>query len=172
MKKLIVFGLSAIGLLLLAAGGYETVNSISSIQYLDIMREVKRKFGLEDVPDALTLATIETESSFNPDAIREEPQINDASVGLMQTLVGTAAWMGYKGGREGLTDPAESIRWGTTYHHYLYKKYGEWDAVIHAYNEGPGNYDKGKRVPTYYGRVAARMAKWEILLAAQGDISG
>lgn len=172
MKKILLFGFGLVGTLLLMAGGYETVNTVSSIQYLDIIREVKRKFGLEEVPDGLTLATIETESSFIADAIREEPQINDASVGLMQTLYSTAQWLGYVGDLEGLKNPAESIRWGTAYHLRLYKKYQDWDAVIHAYNEGPGNYDRGKRVPTYYARIKARWLKWDGLLAAEGDISG
>lgn len=163
--------MGALGLILLTVGGYETVKTVSSIQFYDIIRDVKRKYGLDDVPDALTLATIETESSFDPEAVRQEPQINDASVGLMQTLYSTAQWLGYTGDMEGLKDPAESIRWGTTYHLRLFKKYNDWDAVIHAYNEGPGNYDKGKRVPAYYARVKARMVKWEGLLAAEGNLS-
>jgi len=172
MKKYLILGFSLIGFLLLAAGGYETVNTISSIQYYDIIRRVKKDNFLDDVPDALTLATIETESSFNPDAIREEPQINDASYGLMQILYGTAQEVGYNGTPEGLFDPATNILYATKYHQKLFRRFNAWDAVIHAYNEGPGNYAKGKRVPTYYGRVAARMAKWETLLAAQGEISG
>lgn len=178
MKKILIFGLSAIGVILLAAGGYETVNTVSSIMYLDVIREVKRKFGLEEVPDALTLATIDTESSFNPDAVRmefpvpgEPEHYKDASVGLMQTLYSTAQGLGYTGDIWGLQDASESIRWGTAYQLQLYKKYGDWDAVIHAYNEGPGNYDKGKRVPVYYAKVKARWVKWDALLSAEGNIS-
>jgi soluble lytic murein transglycosylase-like protein len=177
MKKYLILGFSLVGFLLLAAGGYETVNTVSTIMYLDIIRKVKKDFGLEEVPDALTLATIDTESSFDPEAVKTEfpdddsGQIyNDASVGLMQTLYTTAQGLGYAGDIWGLQEPAESIRWGTKYQLQLYKKYGDWDAVIHAYNEGPGNYDKGKRVPLYYAKVKARWIKWSGLLAAQGDI--
>ena len=42
----------------------------------------------------LIKAVIATESSFNPQALRPEPQINDASRGLMQILYGTAKMMG------------------------------------------------------------------------------
>ena len=172
MRKILLFGLSAVAVIAFSLGGYEMAKTVSSIQYLDIIKSVKRRRGWEHIPDALTLATIETESSFRPDAIREEPGINDASYGLMQTLFKTAQWMGYKGQPGGLFDPETSIEWGTAYHAYLWNRFQDWDAVIHSYNEGPGNYEKGKRVPTYYGRIVARMAKWEILLQAEGDISG
>jgi soluble lytic murein transglycosylase-like protein len=171
MKKFLIIGLSAVAVIAFSLGGYETVKSISSIQYIDIIRSVKKRRGWEYIPDSLTLATIETESSFRPDAIREEPGINDASYGLMQTLFKTAQWMGYKGQPEGLFDPETSIEWGTAYHAYLFNRFeGDLDAVIHSYNEGPGNYEKGKRVPTYYGRIIARMAKWDILLASEGSM--
>lgn len=180
MKKTILFGMGALGLILLSVGGYETVKTVSSIQYYDIIKSVKRKWGLEDVPDDLTLATIETESSFDPDAVRTEHLLSgtpdsgtyaDASVGLMQILYSTAQGLGYTGDIWGLQDPETNIRWGTTYQLQLFRKYNDWDAVIHAYNEGPGHYDSGKRVPTYYARVKARMVKWAGLLAAEGNIS-
>ena len=179
MKKIILFGLTLTGLMLLTIGGYETVNTISSIQYLDMIRNIKKRWGLEEVPDALTLATIDTESNFDPEAVRTEFPENgsdqlyrDASVGLMQTLFSTAQSLGYTGDIWGLQDPENSIRWGTTYQLSLYRKYGSWEAVIHAYNEGPGNYDRGKRVPVYYGKIMARWAKWETLLAAEGTTAG
>lgn len=171
MKRILFYSLTGIGIFLLAAGGYETVKSISSIQYLDIIRSIKKRYGFEHIPDALTLATIETESSFRSDAVRQEPQINDASYGLMQILYGTAKQVGYTGTPEGLLDPETNIHYGTAYQAWLYKRYnGDLDAVIHAYNEGPGNYDKGKRVPTYYGRIIARMSKWAMLLTNEGEI--
>ena len=173
MRKILLFGLSAVAVIAFSLGGYEMAKTVSSIKYLDIIKSVKRRRGWEHIPDALTLATIETESSFRPDAIREEPGINDASYGLMQTLFKTAQWMGYKGQPEGLFDPETSIEWGTAYHAYLFNRFsGDLDAVIHSYNEGPGNYEKGKRVTTYYGRIIARMTKWEMLLQAEGNIAG
>ena len=72
MKRILGVGLSFLGILALTAGGYEAVKSASSIQYLDVIRNVKRRHGLESVPDGLTLATIETESSFVAGAIRKE----------------------------------------------------------------------------------------------------
>ncbi|MDR6952509.1 soluble lytic murein transglycosylase-like protein [Ancylobacter sp. 3268] len=73
-----------------------------------------KKYG---VPVELIVATIATESSGNPNARRAEPQINDESVGLMQTLVGTARdATGRTGLRaDDLLDPALSIDAGTAY---------------------------------------------------------
>jgi soluble lytic murein transglycosylase-like protein len=167
MKKILFFSLSTLGIILAMSGGYETMKTFSTIQYYDLIKSVKRRNGWEHIPNALTLATIDTESSFQADAIKEEA--NDNSYGLMQILHGTARDMGFQGDPEDLLDPETNIKWGTAYQNWLYKRYNDFDAVIHAYNEGPGNYDKGKRVPTYYGRVKARWAKWEALISA-GDV--
>ena len=164
MKRFLFLGLSTLGILALTAGGYEVTKSFSTIQYYDLIRSVKRRWGWDFVPDGLTLATIDTESSFQADAIKEEA--NDNSYGLMQILYGTARDMGFQGDPEDLLDPEINIRFGTAYQVWLYNRFKDWDAVIHAYNEGPGNYEKGKRVPTYYGRVKARWIKWEGLLTA------
>ena len=44
--------------------------------------------------EPLMLRTIaEIESDRNPLAMRAEPQIGDASIGMMQTLLGTAKWL-------------------------------------------------------------------------------
>jgi soluble lytic murein transglycosylase-like protein len=169
MKRALLFLMSIVGVFFLTLGGYETVKSFSSIQYLDIIRAIKNRRGWNHIPDGLTLATIETESSFDANAYRYEAKINDASYGLMQILFKTAQWMGYKGDPEGLYDPETNIEWATAYHNYLFKRYGDWDAVIHSYNEGPGNYDKGIRVTTYYARVKGRWEKWEILLSAESE---
>ncbi|GAB4071309.1 transglycosylase SLT domain-containing protein [Ancylobacter sonchi] len=73
-----------------------------------------KKYG---VPVELIVATIATESSGKPDARRPEPQINDESVGLMQTLVKTARdATGRTSLRaDDLLDPATSIDAGSAY---------------------------------------------------------
>jgi len=89
------------------------------------------------------------ESSFRPTAFRIEITIQDASIGLMQTLGGTARWLwdiGYKGFGErpsdlALADPAVSMYFGAAYVDYLMKYRGgghseEW--IVRAYNGGPG----------------------------------
>lgn len=64
------------------------------------------------VPVALVKAIIARESEFKPSAYRAEPQIDDASRGLMQLLYGTAKALGYTGTAEGLYDPATNLRLG------------------------------------------------------------
>jgi hypothetical protein len=85
----------------------------------------------------LVKAVIAAESSFDPRAYRAEPQINDASWGLMQTLYRTARDMGYTGAPEGLFDPATSIEYGTRYlKRQLLRYSGETARAVAAYNAG------------------------------------
>lgn len=93
-----------------------------------------------DVPFSLIKAIIERESSFNPNAYRAEPQINDASRGLMQLLLGTAQALGFSGAADDLYDPTLNIRLGTRYLRDLIgtatrSGYGI-DSAISAYNAG------------------------------------
>lgn len=89
------------------------------------------------------------ESSFNPEAVRAEPQIADASAGLMQTLVGTAQWlhddMGYRQYARptlsSLMGPQTSLYYGGAYLSWLSRYNGrsrpeEW--IVRGYNGGPG----------------------------------
>lgn len=100
------------------------------------------------VPVELIVATIATESSGDPEAFRQEK--NDASVGLMQTLIGTA--------REALGDPVlkasdlrkpeVSIMAGTAYIARQRDK-TNFDPVLvaAAYNAGscrPAKFDKNR----------------------------
>lgn len=93
-----------------------------------------------DVDAALIKAIIGAESEFNPNAYRAEPQIGDASYGLMQLLYQTAKSLGYTGSTDGLRDPTTNIRLGTRYLADLTKQasqrgYGV-DSAISAYNAG------------------------------------
>jgi hypothetical protein len=85
----------------------------------------------------LVKAVIAAESSFDPRAFRNEPQIQDASRGLMQTLYATARDMGYTGAPEGLFDPATSIEYGTRYlKRQLLRYSGDTARAVAAYNSG------------------------------------
>jgi soluble lytic murein transglycosylase-like protein len=98
---------------------------------------------------ATTIAFIE--SSFNPTAVRPELAIGDASVGLMQTLVGTAQWlhdsMGYDRApyptAATLLDADTSMYYGAAYLTYLQERdpitRGRGlQAMVRGYNGGPG----------------------------------
>lgn len=98
-------------------------------------------------PEAQALAAVKaligTESAFKPEATRGEPQIGDASIGLMQLLVSTARDLGYPGlagdkaTLSGLYTPSTNIYLGAKLlHRLLGQTRGDLDAAVSAYNGG------------------------------------
>lgn len=92
---------------------------------------------------AAVKALIAKESGFNADRVRGEPQIGDASIGLMQVLYSTAKGLGYPGpagspqGLTGLFAPGANIYIGAKLLHQLLSKTGgDLDAAFSAYNGG------------------------------------
>ena len=85
----------------------------------------------------LTCSVIAIESGGNPKAYRDEPHINDGSIGLMQIIFGTAKSVGYSGTNVGLYDPETNIKYGTKYLSkcYLSEK-GDVYNTFRAYNGG------------------------------------
>lgn len=92
------------------------------------------------------LAIIQTESSFNPNAIGGAGEI-----GLMQIKPDTAAWIAAKNdiewlGRDSLFDPMINIRIGIRYFAYLRSSFdNSANHYVSAYNMGPGNVRKLER---------------------------
>lgn len=107
------------------------------------------------VPFLWIKAIIGTESSFNPNAYRAEPQINDASRGLMQVLEKTARGLGYAGPVEDLFNPAVSIDLGTRLLKDLMERYGtDFREIYSAYNSGsPTRYLTSSQVATNVQRA-------------------
>jgi soluble lytic murein transglycosylase-like protein len=117
----------------------------------------------------VTIARIE--SSFNPLAVRYEPHLGDASVGLMQTLFSTASWLATQMGAGAfgvptladLTEPEKSMYYGAAFVSWL-RTYGgraqseEW--IVRAYNGGPGF------------TVAGTANYWTKYQAARADLWG
>lgn len=92
---------------------------------------------------AAVKALIAKESAFKPDSLRGEPQVGDASVGLMQVLYSTAQRLGYPGQvgdkaqLTGLFDPGTNIYLGTKLFWTLYHQTGgDLQAAWSAYNGG------------------------------------
>lgn len=104
-----------------------------------------------NVPLPLVIAIAAHESGgFCGWATRGEPQIGDASIGLMQVLYSTAKANGYTGAvgawdnasntGSGLYDPATNLKYGTKFLASLLKSTkGDVDAAVSAYNAGLGN---------------------------------
>lgn len=109
-------------------------------RWTDAIKSAAERYA---VPYPLVQAIIAVESQFRPDAYRNEPQINDGSVGLMQILLRTAQAVGYHGERgtggqqTGLFSPATNIEYGTAYlaqQYHLAKE--DAAAAASAYNGG------------------------------------
>jgi soluble lytic murein transglycosylase-like protein len=98
---------------------------------------VNAEAAAQGVPPALIKAVIGQESAFVPNATRAEPQIGDASTGLMQLLAKTAKALGYTGTPQGLFDPATNIHYGTKLlSENLARVSGDIPRAVSAYNGG------------------------------------
>jgi soluble lytic murein transglycosylase-like protein len=98
-----------------------------------------------DWSPAEIMAFCQIESSFNPRAYRREPRINDASYGLMQTLLGTVRPFGFNGDASELFVPVTSVQYGIKvldhFYDYLQLHLGRDptdDELSGSYNAGPG----------------------------------
>lgn len=124
-------------------------------QYDGIIRTAASE---HQVPFVWIKAVIGTESSFQEDAYRAEPQINDGSHGLMQILMRTARGLGYQGSVEGLYDPAVNINLGAKLLRELIDRFGgDFRRVYSAYNSGdPTKYTWDSQV----AKNTARAEEW------------
>jgi len=117
-------------------------------QIRDLAGRVVSSHNLNADPDMLTAMAM-IESGGNPLALRYEALLNDASIGMMQTLLSTARWlyhdMGYRAYGEpdlqDLLEPEVSMYFGAAYVHWLSTWRGqarneEW--IVMSYNGGPG----------------------------------
>ncbi len=111
----------------------------------NLIQRVSAQVGVDS---DLVRAHMKRESDFRPNAVREEPQINDASIGLMQVLVKTAQWImnDQSIGRKELFEPEFNIRVGVTYIKRNLDRYaGNTKMAIAAYNAGSAMYKNDGR---------------------------
>ena len=107
----------------------------------DFKSYVKTYASEYNVPEYIIFAVIETESGFDKNA-----ESSVGARGLMQMLPSTFKWLtgpdhlGENLGADKLYEPEISIKYGTYYLNYLYKKFDyNWDTAFAAYNAGEGN---------------------------------
>lgn len=122
---------------------------------------VLRESQATGVPAAWINAVILTESSGNANAYRAEPQIRDASYGLMQLLERTAKGLGYAGTPDGLYDPQTNIHYGVKLLAQLRARNGDdFARVYSAYNSGdPNKYKVSSQVAKNVNRALQNLSK-------------
>lgn len=151
---------------------YPLNQKMTEAEVFALAQDISRIFGGRvDQVELLTFAYIE--SSFRPWVERHEAKISDHSVGLMQTLVGTARDMYNKGyrrfdapTRENLKNPVISMYYGAAYLDWLKKSYPnkglEW--WVRAYNGGPGH--------NYNSMTTSYWSKWKAAFKGYGGGAG
>ena len=97
----------------------------------------------------MVYAVIKTESDFDSAAVSKK-----GAVGLMQFMPSTFSWitdeMLFEHLADGMRyDPETSVRYGAWLLSHLYKRYGNWQVALAAYNAGIGNVDKWLDDPQY-----------------------
>lgn len=140
-----------------AFGPFLPANTWYASKVIGVAQNYNILYGF-NIDPVMVAAIVKNESSFDPKAYRYEPHIDDASYGLMQTLLKTAQWMhdiGYvafpRPSGESLYDGNTSIYFGMAYLHYLSRYRGkkrDERFIIESYNGGPGN--TNRQTADYY----------------------
>lgn len=112
-----------------------------------------------NVPFAWLKAIAITESSLNPNAMRPEPQIGDASYGLMQILMRTAKGLGFQGSEMDLYNPSTNIDLGAKLIAENIHRFGmDFQAVYSAYNSGSSvSYKTNPQVKANVARAVSNL---------------
>jgi soluble lytic murein transglycosylase-like protein len=94
------------------------------------------KYG---IPVDLYLKLVNQESGFNPGAVSPA-----GAIGLGQLMPGTAADLGVDP-----NDPMQNLDGSARYLAEQYKRFGDWEMALAAYNAGPGAVQKYGGIPPY-----------------------
>ena len=115
-------------------------------EYAGFISKYSQEYG---VSEDMVYAVIKTESGFDLSAVSSK-----GATGLMQIMPSTFEWITTDLLREYLApgmiyDPETNIKYGTYYLARLYRKFGDWNTAVAAYNAGEGNVTEWLKDPRY-----------------------
>lgn len=133
------------------------------LRWAPYIQNASRKY---QVDPAIIAAVIEQESGGNPKAGSRA-----GAQGLMQLMPRTAKGLGVDP-----WDPAQNIDGGTHYLLYQYKRFGNLEQALAAYNAGPGNVLDGdylyiSETQRYIRNVPRLIEKYRDIFAEAGQVS-
>lgn len=125
-------------IIVLAISSFIIIPEIKKVLYPREYTELVTKYSEEyNVPEPLIYAVIQCESGFDPNAVSHA-----GAVGLMQLMPDTLDWLSRLLDESEPTgeidDPETNIKYGTYYLSHLYKRFGNWETAVAAYNAGHG----------------------------------
>ncbi len=133
-KRLFALLFAAAVVLMSAVTSVSVMKALYPMKYTDIIADYSARFGIEA---ELVYAVINTESSFDPEAISDV-----GALGLMQMMPDTLDWICGKTGEtltfEDLKNPEVSVRCGTFMLKYLLDEFGSTETALAAYHAGRG----------------------------------
>lgn len=104
----------------------------------DLVSIATEKAQKYNIPVTLFLAQIQSESSWNPQAVSEV-----GAEGLGQLMPSTAAGLGC----HDPFNPEQNLEASAKYMQGLYEQFGDWNYALAAYNGGPNSLSKNEPLP-------------------------
>lgn len=128
-----------------------------------LQKKAQEFCGDYGVPYEIVLAVIHQESRF------DENSYNGNCVGLMQINRINSEWLKLEIGVTDLSDSEQNLHAGIWMLGNLFEKYGEWNMVLTAYNNGESGakkkfFDKGKISCQYSEEILRNCEEWKIIL--------
>lgn len=105
-------------------------------EWTEFAKTAARKYG---VPEGLFMKLVNQESGWKPKVVSSA-----GAIGLAQLMPGTAKELGVNP-----WNPQQNLDGGARYLSQQYKKFGDWELALAAYNAGPGAVSKYNGVPPF-----------------------
>lgn len=133
-KRLFALLFAVVVVVMSAVTSISVMKALYPMKYADIVADCSARYGVDS---ELIYAVINTESSFDPDAVSDV-----GALGLMQIMPDTLDWICSKTGETleftDLKDPEVSVRCGTFMLKYLLDEFGSTETALAAYHAGRG----------------------------------